>query len=118
MDIYDGAHALAREIQASEAAREHARLRDLVMEDETNRVLLKEFKRLQVTMQMRAVGGGGQVPEEDVQRFQQMASLLYMNPDVQSYLLAEMKLQKILSDVIKILTDASGIQLELPEMNG
>lgn len=115
MDIYDRANTLANEIRQHEMCREYARLHEEVMSDETNRALLKEYKRLQVTLQMHAVGGGGQMPEEDMQRFQQLSSLLYMNPDVQAYLLAEMKLQKMMADVIKLLTDAAGIRFDLPE---
>jgi cell fate (sporulation/competence/biofilm development) regulator YlbF (YheA/YmcA/DUF963 family) len=50
-----------------------------------------------------------------MQRFQQISSLLYMNSDVQAYLLAEIQLQKTMADVIKILTDAAGIQFDFPE---
>ncbi len=115
MDIYDRAHELARDIKDSEMCREYARLHQLANEDETNRVLLKEYKKLQMQLQMHAVGGLDKVPEEQMQRFQQLASLLYMNADIQQYLLMEMKVQKMLADVIKIVTDASGMQLELPE---
>ncbi len=61
------------------------------------------------------MGGSGNVPEEEMQKFQQISSLLYMNADVQAYLLAEMKLQKMLADVIKLLTDAAGVHFDLPE---
>ena len=63
---------------------------------------------------MSMTGAAGQMPDEEMKRFQQLASLLYMNPDVQAYLLAEMQMQKTLADVFKILTDAAGLSLELP----
>jgi cell fate (sporulation/competence/biofilm development) regulator YlbF (YheA/YmcA/DUF963 family) len=37
-----------------------------------------------------------------------------MNSDVQAYLMAELQMQKTLADVFKILTDASGVHLEIP----
>ncbi len=114
MDIYDRANQLAEEIRQSEMRQEYARLQEEAMADETNRALIKEYKRLQVTLQMHAMGGEAP-PEEDMQRFQQISSLLYMNDDVQAYLLAEMKLQKTLADVIKLLTDAAGIRFDFPE---
>jgi cell fate (sporulation/competence/biofilm development) regulator YlbF (YheA/YmcA/DUF963 family) len=117
MEIYDGANALAAEIRESELCRDYIRLQDEVMADETNRTLLKEYKRLQMSLQMRAVSGGG-ASEEDTRRFQQLSMLLYMNADVQAYLLAEMKLQKVMADIIKLLTDAAGIRLELPGGEG
>jgi len=112
MDIYDSANKLASEIRQSPLRVEYNRLQQEVMADETNRALLKEYKRLQVVLQMQAMGGGQAAPE-DTARFAQLSSLLYMNADVQAYLLAEMNLQKALADVIKILTDAAGIQLDL-----
>lgn len=115
MDIYDSANALAEEIRRSELRREYARLQEEVMADETNRTLLKEYKRLQMLLQMQAVSGG-KTSAEDTARFSQLSSLLYMNADVQAYLLTEMKLQKTLADVIKLITDASGIRMDMPDM--
>ena len=83
--------------------------------DSTNRVLLEEYKRLQVQLQMSMAGAAGEMPSEDMQRFQQLATLLYMNSDVQAYLLAEMQMQKTLADVFKILTEAAGVSFDLPE---
>ena len=78
-------------------------------------MLLDEYKRLQMQLQMSMVGAAGQMPSEDMQRFQQLASLLYMNTDVQAYLMAEMQMQKTLGDVFKILTEAAGISFDLPD---
>ncbi len=114
MNIYDHANQLAEEIRQSDMRKEYARLQEEAMADETNRALLKEYKRLQVALQMRAMGGDT-TPSEDMQRFQQISTLLYMNSDVQAYLLAEIQLQKTLADVIKILTDAAGIRFDFPQ---
>ena len=115
MNIYDTAHALAREIENSDECRRLRELRERAYADDTNRVLLEEYKRLQVRLQMSMVGAAGEMPGEDMQRFQQLATLLYMNSDVQAYLLAEMQMQKTLADIFKILTDAAGVTLEIPE---
>ncbi len=115
MNIYDTANTLAAEIKKSDECIRLAELRDRAYADETNRVLLDEYKRLQVNLQMSMVGAAGQMPTEDMQRFQQLASLLYMNADVQAYLLAEMQMQKTLADIFKILTEAAGIRFDLPE---
>ena len=91
------------------------RLRERAYADETNRLLLEEYKRLQVQLQMSMVGAAGEMPSEDMQRFQQLASLLYMNSDVQAYLMAEMQMQKTLADIFKILTEAAGIRFDVPD---
>lgn len=115
MNIYDTAHRLADEIRSSDECVRLRELRERAYADETNRVLLEEYKRLQVRLQMSIAGASGQMPGDDMQRFQQLASLLYMNNDAQAYLLAEMQMQKTLADVFKILTEAAGIVLELPD---
>ena len=115
MNIYDTAHRLANEIRQSDECVRLRQLRDQAMSDETNRLLLEEYKRLQVRLQMSMMGAAGEMPGEEMQRFQQLASLLYMNSDVQAYLMAEMQMQKTLADVFKILTDAAGITIDVPE---
>lgn len=112
MTVYDGAHELARAIRESEEARECARLRALAEADDTNRALLSEYKRLQAALQVQAMGGN-KVEDSEVQRFQQIASLLYMNSDVQAYLMAEMRMQKMLADVFKIISEAAGINMDM-----
>ena len=57
--------------------------------------------------------GGAQAGEDDMRRFQQISSLLYMNSDVQAYLLAEMRLQRMMADVFQIITEASGLNLDM-----
>ena len=115
MNIYDTAHRLASEIRESDECVRLRELRSRAYEDETNRVLLDEYKRLQVRLQMSMVGATGQMPGEEMQRFQQLASLLYMNNDAQAYLMAEMQMQKTMADVFKILTEAAGITFDLPD---
>ena len=113
MNIYDTAHKLADEIKKSDECVRLAELRERAYADETNRLLLEEYKRLQVQLQMSMVGAAGEMPSEDMQRFQQLASLLYMNSDVQAYLMAEMRLQRMLADVYKILGEAAGVDLDM-----
>lgn len=115
MNIYDTANRLAGEIRNSDECKELARLREAAYADETNRTLLKEYKKLQLQLQMSMTGAAGKMPDEEMKRFQQLATLLYMNQDVQAYLLAEMQMQKTLADVFKILSDAAGLSLELPD---
>jgi len=115
MTIYDAAHALAGEIRQSEAVQECARLKQAAEEDQTNRALIAEYKRLQIALQMRALGGP-EMNGDDAQRFSQIASLLYMNNDAAAYLMAEMRVSQMLADLVKILTEATGLGMELPGM--
>lgn len=110
---YDAAHALARQISESGEVREYQRLKAIAEESETTRALLKEYKRLQMTVQMSAMSGQS-VPSEEMARFQSISSLLYGGTDTSQFLLAEMRLQQALADIYNIIAKAAGIQLDLP----
>lgn len=62
MNIYDTAHKLADEIKKSDECVRLAELRERAYADETNRLLLDEYKRLQVQLQMSMVGAAGRCP--------------------------------------------------------
>ena len=100
MNIYDSANALANELRQCEEVREYARLKEAAEADETNRKLIEESRR--------------QHDPEEMQRFQQIMSLLYMNNDVQAYMLAEVRLQKLMADLFKTITDACGMDIGIP----
>ena len=112
MNAYDQAHALARAMKDSEEYREYQRLREIAHQDETNRALLEEYKRLQYRLQAKAATGES-VPEEDMTRLTQIGTLLQFNPDVSAYMLAELRFQRMLADIFKILADVAGIDLDM-----
>ena len=111
MNIYDQAHELARALKDSEEYREYARLKDIAYEDDTNRTLLDEYKKMQFRMQAR-MASGERMDEEDFQKMQRISSLLQLNQDAFGFLMAEYRFQTMLSDIYKILADAAGIDLE------
>ncbi len=113
---YDAVHALEKALRDSPEVQEYKRLKELVEESETTRALIKEFKRLQILVQMSAVSRQA-VPEEEMQRFQQISSLLYAGTDTSRYLMAEMRLQQVLADIYSAINQASGLSLELPGLS-
>lgn len=112
MNVYDEAHALARALKQSGEYQEYMALKQSAYEDSTNRALLEEFKRLQFQTQVK-MAGGSRPDDEDMERLTKIGSLLQFNPDTSRYLLAEMRFQKMLADVYKILGDAAGLDLDL-----
>ena len=62
-----------------------------------------------------AAMSGQQPDSDDMQRFSGISALLFGKPEVSQYLLAEMRLQQAMADIFKILTDAAGVTLEIPE---
>lgn len=112
MNPYDQAHALARAMKESEEYREYQRLKEIAYQDSTNRALLEEYKRLQYRLQAKAVTGES-LPQDDMTRLTQIGTLLQFNSDVSAYLVAELRFQRMLADIFKILADVAGIDLDL-----
>ncbi len=112
MNPYDQAHALARAMKESEEYREYQRLKEIAYQDSTNRALLEEYKRLQYRLQAKAATGES-LPQDDMTRLTQIGTLLQFNSDVSAYLVAELRFQRMLADIFKILADVAGIDLDL-----
>lgn len=110
---YSAAHRLADEIRQSEEYRTYHALKEEVMGDETVAALIREYRRMQIQIQMNAVSGQ-QTPPEEMQRFSSLSGLLFAKPEVSQFLLAEMRLQQTMADIFKILTDAAGLDIQLP----
>lgn len=111
--LYDEAHALARQIEQSEESREYKRLKAIIDESDTSSALIREYHRLQVALQM-AAAAHAQMPQEEVQRFSQLSSLLFAGSETSAFLMAEMRLQQAMADMFRIITQASGLSMELP----
>lgn len=110
---YSQAHLLARAIRESQEYKTYHSLKEIVMADETQAALIREYRKLQVSLQMAAMSG--QSPNsEDMQRFSGINALLFSKTEVRDFLLAEMQLQKTLADILKIVTEAADIDMEIP----
>lgn len=114
---YSTAHRLAGEIKNSEEYRTYHDLKDEVMGDATTAALIAEYKKLQLKLSMAAMSGQ-QADETDMQRFQGINSVLFMNPQVQQYMLAEMRLQQTVSDIFRIVSQAADLDMNLPGLEG
>ena len=114
---YSSTHRLAQEIRDSEEYRTYHELKESVMSDETTAALIREYRKLQMKLQMAAAGG--QTPDaEDMQRFSGISTLLFSKQEVSNYLLAEMRLQQALADIFKILTEAADVDVGSPGVEG
>ena len=114
---YAAAYRLADEIRASEEYRTCHSLKESVMADETQAALIREYRKLQVRLQMAAMSGR-QADAEDMQRFTGISGLLFSKPEVRDYLLAEMRLQQAMADIYRIVTDAAGLEMPVPGAEG
>lgn len=112
---YSTAHRLAQDIRQSEEYLTYHRLKDEVMADETTAALIKEYRKLQIRLQMAAVSGT-QPDQDDMQRFQGISALLFGKPEVSQFMLAEMRLQQTVADILRIVTEAADIDMGIPDM--
>jgi cell fate (sporulation/competence/biofilm development) regulator YlbF (YheA/YmcA/DUF963 family) len=111
MLVYDKAHELADEIRRSEDFKTYSRLKEQVMADEKNKLLIGEYKKLQLEAQAAYLSGAAP-SEETMDKLKQLGSLLAFNKEVAEYLAAEYKLQTVVGDVYKIIGDACGLGLD------
>ena len=112
MNPYDQAHNLAKSLRESEEYRDFNRLKAIAYEDATNKALLDEYKKLQFKLQAK-MASGESLPPDDMQRMQQIGTLLQFNPDVSNFLMAEFRFQRMISDIFKILADVAGVDLDM-----
>ena len=114
---YSSTYRLAQDIRESEEYKTYHELKDSVMGDETTAALIKEYRKLQISIQMAAVSGQG-ADTEDMQRFSGISTLLFSKPEVSQFLLSEMRLQQALADIFRIVTEAADIDMAMPGIEG
>jgi cell fate (sporulation/competence/biofilm development) regulator YlbF (YheA/YmcA/DUF963 family) len=114
---YSSTYRLAQDIRDSEEYKTYHELKETVMEDETTAALIREYRKLQMTIQMSAMGGAAP-SNEDTQRFSGISTLLFSKPEVSQFLLSEMRLQQALADIFRIVTEAADIDMGMPGIEG
>ena len=114
---YSSAHRLAKDIRESDEYRTYHELKESVMSDETTAALIREYRKLQMTIQMSAMSGTA-ADAEDMQRFSGISTLLFSKPEVSRFLLSEMQLQQAMADIFKIVTEAADLDITVPGIEG
>ena len=114
---YSSTYKLAQDIRDSEEYKTYHELKESVMNDETTAALIKEYRKLQMTLQMSAMTG--QSADADImQRFSGLSTLLFSKEEVSNYLMAEMRLQQMMADIFKIVTEAADVDVGVPGIEG
>ncbi len=113
MQAMEAAKALAQAIQETPEYREYSQLKKEIDADAGIKALVNEYKRLQTAMQMRMLAGQG-MEGEDAQRFQSLNMLLFADSRTSGFLMAEMKMQRMMAEIFGVLTQASGLDIPMP----
>ncbi len=111
--VYDKANELAQDIRNSEEYREYKATKEKAFENQTTASLIKEYHKLQITAQAAMVTGNKD--DDSMQRLQKIGELLQMNHDASAFLMAEYRLNRMVSDIYKILAEAIEVDLGMLE---
>lgn len=113
MDPVERARQLAEDIKNSPEYNEFHRQKELLKDDAAIMALLNEYGKMQMNIQLKVASG--QNPENDeVQRFNQLSSLLFADERTSSYILAQMRMQKLTADILQIIGNAAELDENLP----
>ncbi len=113
MDPVERAKQLAEDIRSSAEYIEYHRQKDALKDDTAIMALLKEYGKMQMNIQLKVASG--QNPDNDeVQRFNQLSSLLFADERTSSYILSQMRMQKLTADILQIIGTAAELDEHLP----
>jgi len=107
---------MAKAIKESEEYTLYQRAKEAAYESETNKALLKEYKRLQLQLQIQ-VSGGQQPDSELMEKYQKLTAVLQMSNEATAFIMAEFRLQRLLADIYKILGEAADIDIDMLQGN-
>ena len=107
MNVYDQAHQLAKAIQESEEYKQyHASELSLKEKPELEK-MMKDFQQKSMEIQLKQMSGE-QPDAEDMQKIQQLYSIVAMDPLASNYMQNEMRFSIMMKDVYEILGEAIG----------
>jgi len=109
MVVYDKANELARLIKNSAEFTDYKQAKEKAYQNETTAALIKEYHKLQLSAQAAMVAG--RKDDELLERFQKIGEILQLNQDASAYLMAEFRLNRMVSDIYKILAEAIEVDL-------
>ena len=113
MQAMEAARQLAQAIQESPEYKEYAELKKAVDEDAGIKNLVQEYRKMQTSLQMRVMTGQ-QPGSEETQRFQSLSMLLFADQRTSGFLMAEMKMQRMMAEIFETLTHAAGMEIPMP----
>lgn len=111
-EVYRAADQLMAAIRETETYREYQALRESVMGDAESRALLRRYSQAQSGLQMAALAGM-QPRQEDVEAFERLSALLYADDLLTDYLLAQMKVQKLVAGLLERITQEVGLDVPI-----
>lgn len=110
MEIYDTANKLATELKSNPEVKKYLELKDIILQDETNKALMKKYKKLQFEAQT-TVMSGATLSDEKKDEIQKLGEVLQFNKEISEFLSLEYVVNRFLSDIYRIIGEAVDIDL-------
>lgn len=114
MNIYDTANKLASELKQDEKVKKYLELKEVILADETNKTLMKKYKKLQFEAQTLLLSGG-KLSDEQQEEIKKLGELLQFNKEISEFLSLEYFVNQILTDIYRIIGEAVDIDLSFME---
>lgn len=111
MNIYDKAHELVSLIKETDDYKNYIRSRDEIYEEETNKLMIQDYKRLNFELQTTYMAGK-EPSAEDTAKLQKMGEVLQFNPKITEFFALEYKFNTLVSDIYKIIGDACDVGVD------
>ncbi len=109
VNVHDYAHNLAKAIKDSEQYIKYMELKAVIKENESVKTMVEDFQTKQMQLQAAQMTGQ-EVSEEDMQKIQQLYTVLLTDPTAAEYMQAEMAFTQLMGDVSNILGDVLKIE--------
>lgn len=105
MEIQDKAHELARLVKETDEYRQYSAIMQEVFEDEQNKRMIGDFKKLNFELQTMSMSGR-EVPPEQEDKLRKMGEVLQFNPKITEFFAKEFRFNTLVSEIYKIIGDA------------
>lgn len=111
MNVYDKANELARELRDCSEVVAYRNATDKIDSNPANKKMVDDFRKKQIelyTLQMQ----GKQPSKDQMDALNSLYSVISLNSDVKQFLEAEMTISKMYQDIMKLITDAIGVNIQ------
>ena len=103
-NIYDTANQLERDLRELQEFKTVKESFEAIYADETARALFEEFRTVNVELQQKQFSGQ-EITEEDIQKAQELGQIVSENEHIKALMEAEQRLNTIMQDINRIITN-------------
>jgi cell fate (sporulation/competence/biofilm development) regulator YlbF (YheA/YmcA/DUF963 family) len=109
MNVYDAAHMLAKSIKKDEDYKKFSLLNKELMDNDEYKSKMKNFQDKQIILQKQSLTGE-EIDNDLLEEMQNLYSKLNEIEVIKQYFSLEMKINQMMSDITKILSEAIDIE--------